>query len=190
METPVGRRVLVAVVPGELGERIQAWRQRYDAKHAARLPPHLTVCYRPPLAELSLLEAQVRHAFVEPVTVRLGSVFVLAHPEAPLAVGVHDVGQLDEARRRLFDGTYVQMGGRHEWPWHITCVRYGHSRDRDALLAAAAVELAIDAPWQIETISYLELRQGRYEPLAEWDLRKCLVAARRPGDRDCQGGHA
>jgi hypothetical protein len=60
------------------------------------------------------------------------------------------------------------MGGRHEWPWHITCIRYGHKRDRGALLAAAAGELALDAPWLIDTISYLELRDGRYEPLVEW----------------------
>jgi hypothetical protein len=171
MESVVGRRVLVAVVPGLLGDRIQAWRERYDTRQARRLPPHLTVCYRPPLADLRAIEAQVRHAFATPLTVRLGPVFVLAHPEAPLAVGVHDTSDLDHARQKLFDGTHVQMGGRHEWPWHITCVRYGHSRDREALLAAAATELALNAPWQIETINYLELRQGQYEPVAEWDLR-------------------
>src|SRR5438309_1380798 len=140
-ETPLGRRVLVAVVPGELGSRIQAWRERYDPKQALRLPPHLTVCYRPPDdVGLDRIEAQLRHAFARPVTVRLGTMFVLAHPEAPLAVTVHDTADLDAARERLFDGTYAQMGGRHEWPWHITCVRYGHSRDRDALLSAAAEE--------------------------------------------------
>src|SRR5690242_18553440 len=79
------RRVLVATVRGALGERIQAWRERYDPKHAARLPPHLTLCYRPPLdAPLSAIEAQVRHAFHTPVAVRLGAVFVLQHREAPL----------------------------------------------------------------------------------------------------------
>src|SRR5438105_11100779 len=170
MQTPVGRRVIVAVVAGETGDRIQAWRSRHDARQAGRLPPHLTVCYRPPEAELETIEAQVRHAFPEPTTVRLGSVFVLPHPEAPLAVSVQQTEALDEARRRMFDGTHVQMGGRHEWPWHITCVRYGHARDRDALLAAAAEELALDSEWCIDTISYLELRNGRYEPLAEWRL--------------------
>jgi hypothetical protein len=170
MQAPHGRRVLVAVVTGRLGERIQAWRERHDARQAARLPPHLTVCYRPPDAPLELLEAQVRHAFPTPVTVRLGGVFVLNHPDAPFAVRVLETAPLDAARQRLFDGRFVDMGGRHEWPWHITCVRYGRLRDRDALLAAAAVELALDAPWTIADISYLELRDGRYQPLAEWEL--------------------
>jgi hypothetical protein len=175
MQPSPPRRVLVAVVPSELGERIQAWRQRHDANQAARLPPHLTVCYRPPDAPLQLLEAQVRYAFPTPIEVRLGPVFVLAHPEAPLAVQILETAQLDQARRRLFDGTFVQMGGRHEWPWHITCIRYGHSRDREALLAAAAGELALDDPWVIDAISYLELRNGRYEALAEWQISPTLA---------------
>ena len=170
MEAPHARRVLVAVVPGPLGERIQAWRQEHDPKHAARLPPHLTVCYRPPDAPLEVLEAQVRHAFPTLVTVRLGGVFVLAHREEPFAVEVLETAALDAARRRLFDGRFVQMGGRHEWPWHITCVRYGHLQDRQALLAAATRDLALDAPWTISRVSYLELRNGRYEPIAEWEL--------------------
>jgi hypothetical protein len=171
METPpAGRRVLVAVVPGELGARIQAWREKYDARHASRLPPHLTVCYRPPDAALEAVESQVRHGFTQPVRVRLSSVFVLRHREAPLAVQVLETAELDQARRRLFDGTHVQMGGRAEWPWHITCVRYGHNRDRDALLAAASQELALDAEWLIDQVSYLELRNGHYEPVAEWSL--------------------
>ncbi|MBV9132391.1 MAG: 2'-5' RNA ligase family protein [Chloroflexi bacterium] len=172
MQPPGPRRVLVAVVTGPEGDLIQAWRERYDTKQAARLPPHLTVCYRPPDAPLNDLEAQVRHAFDEPVQVRLGPVFVLGHTEAPLAVGVHETDALDAARRRLFDGTYVQMGGRHEWPWHITCIRYGYKRDREELLATAARELALDAAWLIDRISYLELRDGRYQPVAEWDLSR------------------
>jgi hypothetical protein len=143
---------------------------RHDTKHAARLPPHLTVCYRPPEAPLELLEQQVRYAFDQPVPVRLGSAFYLQHPESPLVVSVHATEILDAARQRLFDGTYVQMGGRHEWPWHITCVRYGHKRDRDALLQVAAEELAIDAPWLIDRISCLELRDRRWRPAAAWDL--------------------
>jgi len=171
MQPPAPRRVLVAVVAGALGDQIQAWRERHDARHAARLPPHLTVCYRPPVdAEVSVIEAQVRHAFTEPVPVRLGPVFVLAHHEAPLAVSLHDTRVLEAARGRLFDGTHVQMGGRHEWPWHITCVRYGYKRDRDGLLALAAQELALDSPWLIDKISYLELRDGRYEAVSEWAL--------------------
>jgi hypothetical protein len=170
METPIGRRVLVVRVRGESGERIQAWRERHDPKQAQRLPPHLTVCYRPPNEPLETLEAQVRHGFPQPVQVRLGGVFVLAHREAPLAVRVLETDNLDAARRRLFDGSIVQMGGRDEWPWHITCIRYGYNRDQEELLAAAAQELALDTPWAIDLISYLELRNARYEPIAEWAL--------------------
>lgn len=172
------RRVVVAVVSGAPGQQIQAWRERHDPKQAARLPPHLTLCYRPPEAPLEQLEAQIRHAFPTPVQVRLGPVFVLAHLEQPLAVGIHETEELDDARRRLFDGTFVQMGGRHEWPWHITCIRYGQKRDRDALLAAASTELALDTPWLIDRVSYLELRDGRYEPVAEWDLTGVYARAR------------
>ena len=175
MQPPVPRRVLVAVVDSPLGEQIQAWRERHDARQAARLPPHLTLCYRPPEAPLADLEAQVRHGFPSAVQVRLGPVFVLSHPEAPLAVSVHATDALDDARRRLFDGTYVQMGGRHDWPWHITCIRYGHARDRDALLAAAATELSLNALWVIDRISYLELRNGKYESVVDWSLHKLSV---------------
>lgn len=170
METPRGRRVLVAVVPGQLGAQIQAWREKYDAKQAARLPPHLTLCYRPPDESLEALAAQVRHGFPRPIAVRLAGVFVLPHREAPLAVQVVETQELDAARRRLFDRTYVEMGGRDDWPWHITCVRYGHSRDRADLLRAASRELALDNPWTISCVSYLELRDGRYESVAQWDL--------------------
>jgi hypothetical protein len=69
------------------------------------------------------------------------------------------------------------MGGRREWPWHITCIRYGHSRNREALLSAAAEELALDETWIIQTISYLELRDGRYEAVAEF-----TAGARRQHD--------
>lgn len=168
---PVGRRVLVAVVDGDLGQRIQRWRLTHDARHAERLPPHLTVCYRPPVdIALARLEQQVRHAFPSSVTVKLGPLFVLGHPEAPLAVSIHATDDLDNARRRLFDRTYAPMGGRDDWPWHITCIRYGAKRDRAALLALARSELALDAPWTIDALSYLELRDGRYEPVAVWEL--------------------
>jgi hypothetical protein len=182
VDTPSGRRVLVAIVDGNQGAQIQRWRERYDPRQALRLPPHLTVCYRPPLVEVSAIEAQVRHAFRQPITVRLGGPFVLPHVEAPLAIEVLDeTAALDEARVRLFDGTFTQMGGRDEWPWHITCVRYGHSRDREALMLAARTELALNTPWTIERISYLELRGGRYESLTEWSLGQSARAA--PGAR-------
>jgi hypothetical protein len=98
-------------------------------------------------------------------------------------VSVHETRVLDEARQRLFDGTHIQMGGRHEWPWHITCIRYGYKRDKEALLSLAAEELAIDAPWLIDRISYLELRDGRYEPVAEWDLHVQQSVARADRER-------
>src|SRR5216683_1641381 len=175
MEKPPGRRVLVAVVPGQLGAHIQAWREKYDAKHAARLPPHLTVCYRPPDAPLASLEAQVRHGFPEPVQVRLGPVFVLAHREAPMAVQVLETAALDDARRRLFDCTHAEMGGRNDWPWHITCVRYGHSRDCAALLAAASSELALDEPWTISSASRLHT--------SSWGLNAKIGTLVRPRDK-------
>jgi hypothetical protein len=171
MQEATPRRVLVAPVTGELGARIQAWREQYDPRQAWRLPPHLTVCYRPPDEPLDVLEAQVRHAFPQRVRVRLGAVGELPHREVPLVVQVFDTDLLDAARVRLFDGTYTQMGGRSEWPWHITCVRYGQSRDRPALLEAASHELALDHPWTITHLTYMERRNGRYEPLAEWLLR-------------------
>lgn len=170
MQPPPVKRVLAATVPGELGARIQAWREKYDPKHAWRLPPHLTLCYRPPDVPLGLIEAQVRHAFPCPVDVRLGGVFFLSHREAPLAVQVLETTALDEARRRLFDGAYVQMGGRDDWPWHITCVRYGRSRDCRALLEVAARELVLHRTWSIRAACCLELRNGRYEAVAMWNL--------------------
>jgi hypothetical protein len=91
-----------------------------------------------------------------------------------MIVTVHDTAELDLARVRLFDGTHVQMGGRTDWPWHITCVRYGEKRDRAALIEAASHELALDHPWTISMVSYLELRQGRYESVAEWLLSQSV----------------
>ena len=177
MQNHAGRQVLVAIITGEAGRRIQEWRERHDPKQATRLPPHLTLCYRVPDAPLALIGAQVRHAFPSPVSVRLSRVFVLQHPEAPLAVSICQTDELDAARLRLFDGRYIQMGGRHDWPWHITCVRFGQSRDREALLQLAEVDLALDVPFTIATASYLALGGGRFHRLAEWDLSSVSLAA-------------
>ncbi len=165
-----GRRVLLAVVPGELGQRIQALRERYDPVRARFLPPHLTLCYRPPSAPLADIERQVRHAFPEPVLVRVRGAAELPNRDMTLVIGIVESDALDEARRRLFDATYVTLGGYRDWPWHITWLRYGVNRDRAALLAAAERELMLDEPWSIDTVSLLERREIDYQVLADWRL--------------------
>jgi 2'-5' RNA ligase len=160
----------VAVVPGEAGARIQVWREAHDARRAQLLPPHLTLCYRPPHVPAELIEAQVRYAFPRPVAVRLGGVTELPNRDRTLVVEVLNAAELDQARRRLFDTTHAEMGGYREWPWHITWVRYGVKCDSVALLALAAHDLRIDQPWTIDTVSLLELQAGRYESLAEWKI--------------------
>jgi len=165
------KRVLVAVVPGSAGARIQTWREQHDTWRSRLLPPHLTLCYRPPLVPTEQIAAQVRHAFPSSVAVRLGGVAQLPNKDGTLVVEVLDTAELDLARRRLFDCTHAEMGGYREWPWHITWVRYGVRRDSAALLAEAAEGLSIDAPWTIDRLSLLELRDGRYESAAQFELR-------------------
>lgn len=165
--SPLGRRVLVAVVTGEVGARIQAWRERHDPEQARRLPPHATLCYWAPVVEPAVLERQIRHAFDRPVAVRLGSAHELGNADHTFYVEVLDPAALDAARARLYDGTFLELPGRPDWTWHVTCVRYGNRRDLDELRRLVA-ELTIDAVWQIDTVAYLELRGDRYETLAEW----------------------
>jgi len=169
--SPQGRRVVVAVVTGEPGARIQAWRTVHDPEQARRLPPHATLCYWAPALppDDPALGAQVRHAFAEPVVVRLGRVREFGNPDGTFYVEVRDTAPLDAARRRLYDGTHLALPGTPDWEWHVTCVRSSRGRDLAALRAAAG-ELAVDADWPIETIAYLELRGERYESLAEWHL--------------------
>jgi hypothetical protein len=167
--SPAGRRVLVAVVTGEPGERIQAWRQRYDPEQARRLPPHTTLCYWAPVVEPDLLDRQVRHAFDRPVAVRLGSVHEFGNADHTFYVSVEETAALDAARVRLYDGTHLELPGRDSWTWHVTCVRYGRKGDLAALRRAAR-ELTLDTVWQIDTVAYLELRGDHYEPVAEWRL--------------------
>ena len=167
--SPPGRRVLVAVVAGEVGGRIQAWRERHDPDRPAGLPPHVTLCYWAPAVEPELLERQVRHAFDRPFAVRLGSVHEFGNQDHTFYVEVLDTAPLDEARARLYDGTFLELPGRPDWTWHVTCVRYGRDRDLDEL-RRLATELTLDTVWQLSTIAYLELRGERYEPLAEWHV--------------------
>jgi 2'-5' RNA ligase len=164
-----GRRVLVAVVTGELGERIQAWRRRYDPAQARRIPPHATLCYWAPLAAPERVEAQVRHAFPAPVVVRLGRVREFANQDHTFYVEVLDTAELDAARRRLHDGTHLSLPAADDWTWHVTCVRRSRAADRDRL-RQAALDLTLNAPWLIDTIAYLELRGDVYETVAEWRL--------------------
>jgi hypothetical protein len=85
-------------------------------------------------------------------------------------VEVLEADELDQARRRLFDAKHMPMGGFREWPWHITWVRYGVRRDSAALLALAEHDLRFDAPWTIDRVSLLQLREERYESVADWHL--------------------
>src|SRR5262245_48057700 len=175
--SPPRPRVLVAGVTGEAGERVGEWRRRYDPQQARRLPPHATLSYwAPPLAPETYprLEAQVRHAFDAPVTVRLGAVAEFDNAEHTLYVRVEETAPLDRARVRLYDGTHLPLprreaGGDSWWTWHVTCVRDSRGRDRAALSRAAA-ELRLDLPWRVERVAYLELRGDRYVPLEEWSV--------------------
>jgi hypothetical protein len=162
-----GRRVLVAIVTGEIGRRIQEWRERHDPTQTCRIPPHATLCYRPGVVESARLGAQVRHAFDRPITVRLGAVREMGNADHTFYVEILDSSGLDEARERLHDATYVELPKMDWWPWHVTCVRYGRTRDLDQVRRLTS-ELVVDAPWQIDTVAYLELRDGIYHTLAEW----------------------
>lgn len=165
--SPQGRRILIAVVTGSAGERIQRWREQHDAREAHRLPPHTTLCYWAPVAGLDPLEQQVRHAFSSPVSVRLGGVHEFDNDQRTFYVEVLAGASLDAARERLYDGRYLALPGYRPWTWHVTCVRESRGRDRAPLLREAAT-LQVDAAWQIDTVAYLELRSNRYEPLAIW----------------------
>ena len=164
---PPKRRVLIAVVDGEAGDLIGAWRQRHDPRQAARLPPHLTLCYQVPPVEPALLEQQTRHAFPRSISVQLGGVRQFENRERTLYVDVHDTETLDAARETLYDGTHLVLPRPFAWPWHITCIRDSRARDLDALWLAAR-DLEPRLPWTIRAIAYLQLGADGYRPLAEW----------------------
>jgi hypothetical protein len=168
--SPQGRRILVAVVTGETGRRIQAWREENDPQEAKRLPPHTTLCYWAPEASEEALGMQVRHAFEAPVIVRLGGVKQGDNDQETLFVEVSETEGLEAALRRLYDGSHVEMpalnGG---WKWHVTCVRDTRERDLEALWRAAEA-LSLGCEWRLGRVSYLELRGERYEGLASWQV--------------------
>lgn len=167
--SPQGRRILIAPVTGPLGERIQAWRRQHDPEQATRIPPHATLCYWAPIAEPGLIEQQVRHAFQQPTSVRLGRVHQFDNPDQTLYIDVHNSAALDEVRRRLFDGTFLPLAGHEDGTWHVTCVRRTNGRDATELLRAGG-HLTLDTEWLVDMVSYLVLRGERYENLAEWHV--------------------
>jgi hypothetical protein len=167
-----GRRVLVAVVTGEVGERIQAWREEFDTEQARRLPPHATLAYQAAVdpADEERFDAQIRHAFPSPIPVRLGEVREFDNADRTFFVEVQDTEALDAARVRLFDGAcFTFPEQRQEWDWHVTVVRYGRKADVDVIQANIDA-LRLNTEWLVDTIAWLELRDGVYHELQRWDL--------------------
>jgi hypothetical protein len=113
----------------------------------------------------------VQHAFAAPVTVRLGGVREFDNEQHTFYVAVEQTAALDAARTRLFDGAYLPLTGSDSWTWHVTCVRESHGRDLDALRTAAAA-LQLDAPWRVDIIACLELRDDVYISVASWSVGK------------------
>jgi hypothetical protein len=170
-ESAQGRQVLVAIVTGAAGERIQAWRERVDPVQAHRIPPHATLCYWVPEVDPAALAEQVRHAFPEPVPVRLGSVHEFDNVDRTFFVDVQDTSKLDDARERLFDATFIELPGKdRHWTWHVTCVRKSIGRNV-AEIRSMATNLVLETDWTIDTIACLELRGDRYHEVQTWDLR-------------------
>jgi hypothetical protein len=167
-----GRRVLVAVVTGEPGERIQAWREEFDPTQARRLPPHATLAYWAAVdpGDEDRFNAQIRHAFPAPVPVRLGEVHEFDNEDQTFYVEVCDTDALDAARVRLFDGRHFAFPEqRQAWDWHVTVVRYGRKVNLDVIRANTDA-LRLDAAWHVDTIAWLELREGIYHELRRWEL--------------------
>ena len=167
--SPQGRRILIAVVTGPTGDAIQRWRETHDPEQARRIPPHTTLCYWAPVVEPAVLEAQVRHAFPAPIPVRLGAARTFDNRDLTRYLPVLNTDELDAARVRLYDGAHTQLPKDRDWEWHVTCVRYGSARNH-AELAEATTALPVDAPWLIDTVAYMELRDGVYEPIATWTI--------------------
>ncbi len=171
--SPEGRGILLAIVTGEVGARIQRWREARDPDQAKRYPPHATVCYWVPehldAGGLDALDAQVRHAFPEPVEVTLGGPRIFENEGRTMYVEVRNHHALDVARERLTDGTHLDLPGRDGWTWHVTALRRTDGAPSD-ILATAEHELAIHAQWRIEEIAYLVLTGDQYERRRTWFL--------------------
>jgi 2'-5' RNA ligase superfamily protein len=170
--SPDGRRILVAVVTGDTGARIQAWREEHDPEQAKRLPPHATLCYWAPPVLPERVEQQVRRAFPAPFDVRLGRVRKGDNDQETFYVEVLDRKPLDRALACLYDGTHVALPERRpDWLWHVTCVRESRGRDQEALLAAAESLCLEDTPWTVNQIAYMQLHGDAYVPLACWEIK-------------------
>ena len=167
--SPQGRRVLVAIVTGDPGDRIQRWRLDHDPAQAHRIPPHTTLCYWVPGISMADLGAQVQHAFSRPATAWLGGVREFANDQHTFYVEVSRHSAVDEARTRLYDRTHTELPGHAEWTWHVTCVRDSRERDLPAL-RAAATRLTLECEWPVEKVACLELRADRYVVLEEWQV--------------------
>lgn len=168
-ESPEGRRIIIAVVTGEVGERIAAWRAMHDPEQARRIPPHTTLCYWAPPVAPHALEPQIRHAFPAPLVVRLGQAQTFDNRDRTFYVDVRQTDALDAARGRLYDGNHLPLAKAEDWTWHVTCVRRSRGRDLDALTIAAR-SLDLDCIWRIDAIAYMELQGDRYEALEVWRL--------------------
>lgn len=178
-ESPEGRRVLVALVTGDAGTRIQDWRLQNNPEQARRIPPHATLCYWIPDVTMAVLDAQVRHAFPEPISVRLGRIEEFDNVDRTFFIEVSDTERLDAARERLFDGSVVDLPGRdRHWTWHVTCVRKSIGRNV-ALLREATRTLDLEIGWTVDTIACLELHGDRYEEVARWELVAPVSAGAR-----------
>lgn len=170
--SPQGRRILIAVVTGEAGDRIQAWRLQHDPKEAVRLPPHATLCYWAPDVPVEQIGAQVRHGFPAAVTVRLGPVHQGDNDQGTMFVQILDQEELNAGLKHLYDGTHVQFPGRDDWRWHITCVRDTRGRQMEPLWLAAEKLQVEDTPWVMNTVVLMELRGDRYEVVETWTLEE------------------
>ncbi len=171
-----GRGILLAIVTGEVGERIQRWREAHDPDQAQRYPPHATLCYWVPegldAGGLDALDAQVRHAFPEPVEVTLGGPQIFENEGRTMFVEVRNHHALDEASERLMDGAHLDLApvdGRTAWTWHVTALRRTEGVPGD-VLTAAETDLAIHEAWRIEEIAYLVLSGDQYERRRTWML--------------------
>jgi 2'-5' RNA ligase len=161
--------VLHAVVTGPAGERIQRWREAHDEDQARRYRPHVTLVYRVPDVDLGALERQLRYAFPGPIDVDLGGFEVFDNAEETGYVAIETPEALDEARRRLYDATHLELPGAGAWRWHITCQRSTRGC-ADALLEQARAELADLERWRVDLVALLELAGDRYTSVAEWRL--------------------